>query len=695
MTRGVYVAASGAESGVAAIALGAAELLSGAVDPIGVFRPVVAAGAPDPVVQTLRRRFKIAAPYERCVGVDYDAVHADPDAATAEIIDAYQRLARDCAAVVAVGTDYTDVGAPTEFTFNARVAANLGLPVLLAVSGAGREPRAVRDAIALAAKEVDREHAARAGTVVDRVEPERVAGLRAALAGDAWVLPEVPGLTAPTVRDLLRACEGRLLFGEEQRLGRETSGLLVAAMSLPNVLDRLEEDHVVLVAADRAGALLPALAAAHRSADFPTLAGVVLTGDLGVSEPVWRLLSGMDLRLPVIASAQDTFTTATRLAAVRGAITPDADRKTEAALAAFGQAVDGPALLSRLQVDRTEVVTPLMFEHTLLTRARARPARIVLAEGTEERVLRAAEVLLRREAAELVLLGRPREVAARAAEFGLDVGAAEVVSPDDPELRERFAAEYARLRAHKGVTEQLARDTVGEVSYFGTLMVHCGLADGMVSGAAHTTAQTIRPSFEILRTSLVSSVFFMSLPDRVLVYGDCAVNPDPSAEDLARIAADSADTAARFGVEPRVAMLSYSTGASGTGADVDKVRRATEAVRAARPDLLVEGPIQYDAAIDPDVARAKLPGSAVAGHATVFIAPDLNTGNILYKGVQRSAGAVAVGPVLQGLRRPVNDLSRGATVQDIVNTVAITAVQAHAAREEPPPPRPEQEGTGA
>ncbi|MFD0774045.1 phosphate acetyltransferase, partial [Streptomonospora algeriensis] len=267
--------------------------------------------------------------------------------------------------------------------------------------------------------------------------------------------------------------------------------------------------------------------------------------------------------------------------------------------------------------------------------------------------------------------------------LGLDVGAARLLSPEAaPELREHLAAEYTRLRAHKGVTAQLARDTVGEVSYFGTLMVVSGLADGMVSGAAHTTAQTIRPAFELLRTSLVSSVFFMCLADRVLVYGDCAVNPDPSAENLARIAADSADTAARFGVEPRVAMLSYSTGTSGSGAGVDKVRRATALVREQRPELPVEGPIQYDAAVDPGVARTKMPGSEVAGRATVFVVPDLNTGNTLYKGVQRSAGAVAVGPVLQGLRRPVNDLSRGATVQDIVDTVAITAVQARAAHQQ-------------
>ncbi|MDA2812075.1 phosphate acetyltransferase [Nocardiopsis sp. RSe5-2] len=684
MTRGVYIAATDADSQQAVVALGTAEQLSSTVHSVGVFRPVVDGRGRDPIVETLRTRFGLGDDYEDCVGATYGEVRTDPEQALSRIVDAYHAAAARHAAVVVVGSGYTDVGSATEFSFNARVAANLGTPVLLVVSGAGRGEPEVRDVIAIARQELDREHASLLATVVDRVDPDQAHTLRRELAGEGYVLPEVPRLRAPTLRDLQRACEARLLFGEEKRLGREVSGLLVAAMSLPSILDRLEPEHAVIMAADRASALLPAVNAAHTSPDFPPLAGVVLTGGADLPEPVWRLLTGMDIRLPVLATDLDTFPTATRAARTRGRIAPGAGPKIETALRAFAESVDGRDIVERLQVARSAAVTPLMFEHTLLQRARADRRRIVLPEGTEERVLRAADLLLRRDAADLVLLGSPRNIAARAADLGLDVGAAEVVDPEaSPELVERFADEYARLRAHKGVTVELARDTVRELSYFGTLMVQCGMADGMVSGAVHTTAQTIRPSFELLRSSLVSSVFFMCLADRVLVYGDCAVNPDPDAEQLAAIAVDSARTARGFGVEPRVAMLSYSTGASGTGADVDKVRRATELVRERAPELAVEGPIQYDAAIDPGVARTKLPDSEVAGRATVFIVPDLNTGNILYKGVQRSAGAVAVGPVLQGLRRPVNDLSRGALVGDIVNTVAITAVQAQQADGDP------------
>jgi len=391
-------------------------------------------------------------------------------------------------------------------------------------------------------------------------------------------------------------------------------------------------------------------------------------------------VAGLGSGLPVAVTDLTTFKAATLVAATRGRLTDGSWRRADAALDLVGTHLDAAALLDRLDLTRSHTVTPLMFEHDLAERARADRRRIVLPEGTEPRVLRAAATVLARGVADIVLLGDPAAVAAAADRAGADVRGATVLDPTEPDLRHRMATEYARLRAHKGVTYEQALDVVVDVSYAGTLLVRLGLADGMVSGAVHTTAHTIRPAFEIIRTrpgtAIVSSVFFMCLADRVLVYGDCAVNPDPTAEQLADIAISSATTAAAFGVEPRVALLSYSTGDSGQGADVDKVRRATELVRRLAPDLAVEGPIQYDAATDAQVAATKLPSSTVAGRATVLIFPDLNTGNNTYKAVQRSAGALAVGPVLQGLRMPVNDLSRGATVDDIVTTIAITAVQA-------------------
>ena len=325
-------------------------------------------------------------------------------------------------------------------------------------------------------------------------------------------------------------------------------------------------------------------------------------------------------------------------------------------------------------------VTPLAFQADLIERARADRKRIVLPEPDDDRVLQAAAQVLAAGIADITFVGDADYVAKRAGELGLDLSAAQVVSVNDPAYLERYAEEFARLRAKKGVTLEQAREKVTDVSYFGTMMVHMGDADGMVSGAAHTTAHTIVPSFQIIKTapgvSVVSSIFLMAMKDRVWAFGDCAVNPNPTAEQLADIAVTSARTAAQFGVTPRVAMLSYSTGTSGSGPDVDVVVEATRLAREKAPELAIEGPIQFDAAVDEAVASKKLPGSEVAGKATVFVFPELEAGNIGYKAVQRSSGALAVGPVLQGLNKPVNDLSRGALVEDIVNTVALTAVQA-------------------
>jgi phosphate acetyltransferase len=494
-----------------------------------------------------------------------------------------------------------------------------------------------------------------------------------------WAIPEDLFLVAPSIRGIMRSVEGHLLTGDPDLLTREALGVVVAGMSMVNVLPRLFEGAVVVIPADRSEVLLAALLA-NASGTFPSISGIVLNGGFELPEAITRLIDGLGSTLPIITTDLGTYDTAVRVMNTRGRLAADSQRRYDTALALFEKHVDTRELLAAFGVARATVVTPLMFEYQLVERARSQRKRIVLPEGDDDRVLRAAARVLARGIADLTILGEEIEVRNRAIELGIDIRDAQVLSPFDAVTVQRFAEEYARLRAHKGVTHGQAADTVTDVSYFGTMMVHLGLADGMVSGAAHTTAHTIRPAFEIIKTapgvSVVSSVFLMALADRVLVYGDCAVIPDPTSEQLADIAISSAATATQFGIEPRVAMLSYSTGESGSGADVEKVRAATALVRERAPALLVEGPIQYDAAADVAVAAAKMPGSEVAGRATVFVFPDLNTGNNTYKAVQRSAGAVAIGPVLQGLNKPINDLSRGALVEDIVNTIAITAIQA-------------------
>ncbi|MBW8025497.1 phosphate acetyltransferase [Clavibacter michiganensis] len=699
MARSIYITSAEGHSGKSTVALGVLDTLTHQIQRVGVFRPIARSiEEPDYVLQALLAHDGVDLDYDECVGVTYDDVHADPEAALSRIVERYKAVEAKCDAVVIVGSDYTDVGSPTELSFNARIAANLGAPVLLVLTGrradetGGRSPDEMRQIADLAVPELVTAHAALLGVVVNRADPEQLDAITAAIPAavpaslqaraphvPVWAIPEDAFLVAPTVAELLDAVDGTLVKGDQALLSREALGVVVSAMSMENVLARLTEGAIVVIPGDRSEVLLGVLTA-HASETFPTVAGIVLNGGFALSPTIETLIAGLDQTLPIISTELGTYETAKRITQTRGRLSPESTRKMDTALAAFEQHVDTSRLLELLDVSRSDVVTPLMFEYGLIERARTAGKRIVLPEGTDDRVLRAAGTILSRGIADVTILGEEIEVRSRAIGLGIDIGRATVLSPFDAVLRERFAEEYVRLRAHKGMVLDIARETVTDVSYFGTMMVQLGLADGMVSGAAHTTAHTIRPGFEIIKTtegvSVVSSVFLMALADRVLVYGDCAVNPDPTADQLADIAISSAETAAQFGIEPRIAMLSYSTGESGAGADVEKVRQATARVRELRPDLAVEGPIQYDAAADAAVAATKMPGSAVAGRATVFIFPDLNTGNNTYKAVQRSAGAVAIGPVLQGLRKPINDLSRGALVQDIVNTVAITAIQA-------------------
>jgi phosphate acetyltransferase len=686
MGNAVYVASAEGSTGKSTVALGVLDELSRRVRRVGVYRPVVRSrlgdgGHGDYVLDLLVSHEAVDLTYEECAGVDYDAVHADPAAAMETILERYHRVADRCDAVVVVGSDYTDIGAPAEFAYNARIAANLGVPVLLVLNGAGRTPEELRTLAAMTTEELRLQHGTLLGVVANRVTAPLDQAVEAVAADGhlAFALPELPLLSAPSVGELMTACGGRLLSGDPALLQNEVTGVVVAAMTLPHVLDRLSDGAAVVTPGDRPEVVLGVLMA-NASAGFPRTSGIILNGGLELPDQVARLVAGLGTTMPIIATGLDTHATTSALDHVRGRLTADSPRKIASALALFADHVDGAALLDRLELARTDVVTPLMFEHQLIDRASADLKRIVLPEGEEPRVLEAAELLVRRRVAQPVLLGDPRRVRARAADLGLDLDEVEVLDPETSDLVERFAEVYHERRRHRGVDLETARTLVTDTSRFGTLMVDQGLVDGMVSGAAHTTAHTIRPALELLSAApavpTVSSVFFMCLADRVLVYGDCAVNPDPTAEQLADIAISSARTAAAFGVEPRVAMLSYSTGGSGSGSDVEKVATATRLARERAPELPLEGPIQYDAAIDSAVARTKLPHSDVAGRATVFVFPDLNTGNNTYKAVQRSAGAVAVGPVLQGLRKPVNDLSRGATVRDIVNTVAITAIQA-------------------
>ncbi|GAC67546.1 phosphate acetyltransferase [Gordonia soli] len=680
----IYLASGEGDTGKSTVALGMLALLSATGGRVGVFRPIsrAAAGERDYILDLLIEHDSVDIPYEDCMGVTYEQVHADPDGAIGEIVARFHAVADRCDTVLVIGSDYTDVGNPSELSYNARIAANLSAPIILALKAVDRSPAEIRGLADLMLGEISAAHASTVALVANRCDPEQLKAIGAELAKTgvpSWTLPEEPVLEAPTIGELKNSLGAQLYSGDPELLDREALKVMVGGMTVEHILERLTDGTVVITPADRSDVLL-ALVNANTAQGFPRLSGLILNGGLRPHPMIEALVEGLRPTLPIITCPQGTYETARTAAHTRGRVGVGSTRKIDAALSLMEEHVDLATLLDDLKLHVPDVVTPQMFEYGLVARARADRKHIVLPEGSDDRILRAAGRLLRRGVVTLTILGDPSAVGQRAEELGIDLTGADLVDPATSDLLDEFADEYAELRKHKGVSRERAQEVMRDVSYFGTMMVHTGRADGMVSGAAHTTAHTIRPAFEIIKTSpgvsTVSSVFFMCLADKVLAYGDCAIVPDPTAEQLADIAISSSETAAQFDIDPRVALLSYSTGSSGSGADVDKVRTATELVRERAPEVMVEGPIQYDAAVEPSVAETKMPDSQVAGRATVLIFPDLNTGNNTYKAVQRSAGAIAIGPVLQGLNKPINDLSRGALVSDIVNTVAITAIQA-------------------
>jgi phosphate acetyltransferase len=700
MSGSLYLTATEPRSGKSAVALGVMEMLLRKIDRVGFFRPVVSAaggeGGRDHDIDLVATHFSLGFEYEGMYGCTAGEVkelvsRGGEEEVHERILRKFHRLREECDFVLCEGTDFAGSVSALEFDINAEISRNLGSPVLLVARARGKSPGDVVRSIDLTLGSLKEKGCKVVATIVNRADPgigEEVArrlgsGERGA-GRMVFVIPEDRDLGSPTVGEVARTLGAEVLYGGDG-LHRHIHTFTVAAMELRNFLDRVGEGALIITPGDRADVIIACLASVS-SSSMENIAGIVLTGGLKPEEPVRRLIEGFPRMVPILSAPENTFPTARAVDGVHARIAPGDEGDITRVLALFDGHVDVDALAEEVITVRTSIVTPKMFEYGLIQRARSDLQRIVLPEGEEERILRAAEILLRRGVAEIVLLGDGGRIGDRAGQLGLQIESAEIVDPARSPRFDEYAAAYHEARSHKGITVENARDLMRDVNYFGTMMIHRGHADGMVSGAIHSTAATIRPAFEFVKVkpgfSIVSSVFFMCLSNRVLVYGDCAINPEPTAPQLAEIALSSARTAATFGVEPVVAMLSYSTGASGKGEEVERVREATRIARerAAElfPGLKIDGPLQYDAAIDPAVAQVKMPESEVAGRATVYIFPDLNTGNNTYKAVQRSAGAVAVGPVLQGLNRPVNDLSRGCTVTDIVNTVAITAIQAQA-----------------
>ncbi len=672
------------------------ELLFRNIDRVAFFRPLInphmTGKKKDNDINLITSHYHLETPYEKTFA--FTTIEAGnliargkDDEFLEGVFTKYKTLEETHDFILCEGTDYGGSISAFEFDINAEIAKNLGCPVLLVANAHQKSVGETVRSIEISIESLMDKGCNVIATIANRIHPEDREKILERLASKGlgagqllYTIPDNRALGSPTMGEIAGILDADVLYGHDQ-MNRHVYSFGIAAMQLKNVLERIEHGALIITPGDRADIIVACLSALT-SVSLPNIAGILLTGGLKPEEPVRRLIEGFPNLPPILIVPEDTFPTAKKVADVHAVISPDDPRKIMRALGLFEKNIDVHELGDTIIETRTTIVTPKMFEYGLLERAKAHRQHIVLPEGDEERILRAVEILLHREIVDITLLGRHKKIQEKILRQGLRMDDVHIIDPQDSDILDDYITTYFELRKHKGINMEFARDMMCDVSFFGTMMVYKGHADGMVSGAAHTTQATVRPAFEIIKTkkggAVVSSVFFMCLADRVLVYGDCAINPDPNAERLAEIAMSAVQTAKTFGIDPRVAMLSYSTGESGQGVDVDKVRSATRITREKCPDLIIEGPIQYDAAVDPEVAKTKAPDSQVAGRATIFIFPDLNAGNNTYKAVQRSAGAVAIGPVLQGLNKPVNDLSRGCTVTDIINTVAITAIQAQA-----------------
>lgn len=700
MTNGMYISAMTQGSGKSLIALGLFDSLVKETDRVGFFRPVFAGEieSQDPLIRLLRTKYELTedqarggVSLERCRELLAEGNHEEMSSIAVSV---YSQMAAYCDVIIVDGTDLLSHNAATvEFDLNAQFSRDLGLPVIAVVGAQEASVSDAVNAIDVARTELHNAKVDVLAMMVNRCRPE----LRDEIAKNVkrgpsnrpvYVLPELPEMALPTVAEVVHNLGLNSEGMSADFLDRDIHDIKIAAMTVSNFLSQFTDGDFVIVPGDRSDIMVATLASAL-APSFPAPSGMLLTGgltnELGSDTAIGQLVEKAPF--PVFSTQLDTFKAGRAVSQVRGQLALAQPRKIAAALGEWFRNVDEKELFERLELERPATMTPLRFLHNLIEKARSDRRSIVLPEGYDPRILRAASIIARRDFCDLVIIGNPQKIAEICQRESIDLPIAgdgkrgvTIIDIDDNEYFDDFAATYAELRAHKGMTLEGARNRMMDPSYFGTMMVHKGIVHGMVSGAANTTANTIRPSLEFVKTrpgvKIVSSVFLMLMEDRVLVFGDCAVNPNPNAEQLADIATASAETARQFGVDPKVAMLSYSTGTSGSGADVEVVVEATEKLRESNPDFAFEGPIQFDAASNMSIASSKLPGSEVAGQATVFIFPDLNTGNNTYKAVQQTSGAVAVGPVLQGLRKPVNDLSRGCTVDDIINTVAITAIQA-------------------
>ncbi|WP_028389496.1 phosphate acetyltransferase [Legionella fairfieldensis] len=584
------------------------------------------------------------------------------------------------------GSDFESDNDVFEYQFNLTLAYQLNCDIVLVVSAKDRTLEHTLSVLNTALEVARRNHARIVGVIINQVknsdEDKALTFFQKQLSNLLFVsvIPEFEQFANPSMRDIAGKLQAEVLFGHPE-LHRPVTQFTIAAKTVGNFLQsRVDRSGMLIITpSDRIDILLGSLLA-DQSVYYPKIAGIVLTGGETPGPIIRDIIAGLEHPFPVLLTHLKTYETATTLFSAKYNLNVADTEKINAAIEAMRPYIIEPLIKLLSDKSHKPQLSPAVFLYELINKARQVTQHIVLPEGDDPRILLAASHLLKRGVVKISLLGNVEKIHLQARRLGIELFDANIIDIEFAPQKENYAKQYYLLRQHKNINLPIALERMNDVNYFAAMMVYCGDADGMVSGATHTTADTVRPALEIIKTkpnvAKVSSIFIMCMPARVLIYGDCAINPEPDSKTLAEIAIQSAQIATNLGISPKVVLLSYSSGASGKGESVEKVANALTLVKQRQPGLLVEGPMQYDAAVDPDVAAKKLPHSRIAGDANVLIFPDLNTGNNTYKAVQRETGALAIGPVLLGLNKPVNDLSRGCTPEDIINTILITAIQA-------------------
>ncbi|SHO80436.1 Phosphate acetyltransferase [hydrothermal vent metagenome] len=685
--KNLYISSTSKENGTLIVAMGIMEILKLNLQKIAFFRPIIKnRTVVDNNINFIIKHFNLNMDYEDSFVYDVDEVEElilndMSDTIMQNIIEKYNYLESRYDFLLIEGLSSPNFSQPLNFHINYKIAKNLNSGFINVINLKDKDLTTINHIIKLENSSISRNRCNHFATFLNRVSNEYLDILKDSNSSPkVFVLPENSELNLPTINDILTTITTTKVLGRTNQLNRVVRDIKIATMQTEHILSYIKEGDLFISAGDRMDVIL-AIISANYSNDFPSVAGIILTGGFEIDDNFITLLKGLkQFTIPIYKVSLNTYDTVMALQNIQPKISINNHRKIALSIGMFHEHIDSTSIEKLIVNQSSDIMTPLMFEYSIFKKARENRAKILLPEAYDDRILRASEILLRRGVVDIVLLGNIDDITNRYRALGLELSNIEIIDPKDKKLIKRYGKELYRLRKDKGVELKVALDMMNNIHYFATMMVKMGVVDGMVSGAIHTTAETIRPALEIIKTkpsvSIVSSLFFMLLPEKVLIYADCAINQNPNPQELAQIAISTASTASSFGIIPKVAMLSYSTGNSGSGKEVEKVVEATKIVKEREKNLLIEGPLQYDSAIDKSVANIKLPNSKIAGEATVLIFPDLNTGNNTYKAVQRSSNTIAIGPILQGLNAPINDLSRGCKVIDIVNTVVITAIQA-------------------